>query len=100
MQACSKYNVELLVFDRPNPNGEYIDGPVLKKSFSSFVGVDEIPVVHGLTVGEYAKMVQGEKWILGAEKLKLNVMILIALMLYLMLLSPMLLSLHQLDLKA
>jgi uncharacterized protein YbbC (DUF1343 family) len=67
MEACADNDVALLVLDRPNPNGFYVDGPVLKKEFSSFVGVDPIPVVHGLTVAEYAQMVNGEEW-LGKDK--------------------------------
>ncbi|KIC93299.1 exo-beta-N-acetylmuramidase NamZ domain-containing protein [Flavihumibacter solisilvae] len=53
----------LIVLDRPNPNGFYIDGPVLEKPFRSFVGMQPVPVVYGMTIGEYAKMLVGEKWI-------------------------------------
>lgn len=63
MEACAENHVEVIVLDRPNPNGWYVDGPVLQANFQSFVGVDPIPVVHGLTVGEYAKMVNGEHWL-------------------------------------
>jgi uncharacterized protein YbbC (DUF1343 family) len=63
MEACGEYGKPLIVLDRPNPNGAYVDGPVLKKEFRSFVGVDPIPVLHGLTAGEYAQMVNGEKWL-------------------------------------
>lgn len=63
MQACAEQNKKLIVLDRPNPNGWYVDGPVLQKEFTSFVGVAPIPVVHGLTVGEYAQMVNGEGWL-------------------------------------
>ncbi len=63
IEACAENDIPLLVFDRPNPNGDYIAGPVLKKEFSSFVGMDEIPIVHGCTVGELAQMINGEKWI-------------------------------------
>ncbi len=66
MQACAENKIPLLVLDRPNPNGHYIDGPTLEKKHSSFVGVHPIPVVHGMTIGEYAKMVNGEGW-LGNE---------------------------------
>ncbi len=62
IEACAENNVPLIVLDRPNPNGDYIAGPVLKKEFQSFVGMDEIPVVHGCTVGELAKMINGEHW--------------------------------------
>ena len=73
MEACAENNKELIVLDRPNPNGYYVDGPVLKKEFSSFVGVDPIPVVYGLTIGEYAQMVNGEKWLPNGEQCKLKV---------------------------
>lgn len=62
IEACAENSVPLLVLDRPNPNGDYVAGPVLQPGFESFVGMDPIPVVHGCTVGEYAKMVNGEKW--------------------------------------
>lgn len=73
MQSCVDNNKELIVLDRPNPNGWYVDGPVLQKDFQSFVGVDAIPVVHGLTVGEYAQMVNGEKWLQKGSQCKLTV---------------------------
>ena len=73
MEACAENNKEVVVLDRPNPNGFYVDGPVLKKGFESFVGIDPIPVVHGLTVGEYAQMVNGEKWLAKGITCKLNV---------------------------
>ncbi len=63
MEACAENNVDFMVLDRPNPNGHYVDGPVLKKEYQSFVGLHPIPVVHGMTVGEYAKMVNGEGWL-------------------------------------
>lgn len=63
MEACAENGKTLIVLDRPNPNGHYVDGPVLKPEFASFVGVDPVPVVHGLTVAEYARMVNGEHWL-------------------------------------
>lgn len=63
MEACAENKMELIVLDRPNPNGGYVDGPVLDKKFQSFVGVDPIPLVYGLTLSEYAQMVNGEKWL-------------------------------------
>ena len=63
MEACAENNIPLLVLDRPNPNGGIVDGPVLEKEFTSFVGMHPIPVVHGMTIGEYAKMINGEKWL-------------------------------------
>jgi uncharacterized protein YbbC (DUF1343 family) len=65
MEACAQKGIPLIVLDRPNPNGHYVDGPVLKKGYESFVGMHEIPVVYGLTIGEYGKMVNGEKWLEG-----------------------------------
>ncbi|WP_288980621.1 DUF1343 domain-containing protein [uncultured Flavobacterium sp.] len=63
MEACAENNIPLLVLDRPNPNGTIIDGPILEKEHKSFVGMHEIPVLHGMTIGEYAKMINGEKWL-------------------------------------
>lgn len=63
MEACAEKNIPVIVLDRPNPNGHYIDGPVLEEENKSFVGMHTIPVVHGLTIGEYAKMVNGEKFL-------------------------------------
>ena len=73
LEACAENNKQLIVLDRPNPNGWYVDGPVLKKEFQSFVGVAPIPVVHGLTVGEYAQMVNGEKWLPDGKTCNLKV---------------------------
>lgn len=63
MEACAENNVPLLILDRPNPNGNYVDGPVLEKEHSSFLGMHPIPLVHGMTIGEYAQMINGEKWL-------------------------------------
>lgn len=63
MEACAENNKKLLVLDRPNPNGNYVDGPVLQEAQKSFVGMHPVPIVHGLTIGEYAQMIDGEKWI-------------------------------------
>lgn len=63
MEACAEQGKKLIVLDRPNPNGGYIDGPVLEPAFKSFVGMHPIPVVHGLTVGELAQMINGEGWL-------------------------------------
>ncbi len=63
MDAAAEYELEVLVLDRPNPNGHYIDGPVLDLEFRSFVGMHPIPVVHGMTVGELAQMINGEGWL-------------------------------------
>ncbi|MFM7079023.1 MAG: exo-beta-N-acetylmuramidase NamZ domain-containing protein, partial [Bacteroidota bacterium] len=73
MEECALYGIEVWVLDRPNPNGFYVDGPVLNPSYSSFVGVAPIPVVHGLTVGEYARMVNGEGWLKDSRKCEIKV---------------------------
>ena len=73
MEACAENGKDLLILDRPNPNGYYVDGPVLDMKFKSFVGMSKIPVVYGLTLGEYAEMAKGEKWINDAGKLDLKV---------------------------
>ncbi len=63
MEACAENGTDFIVLDRPNPHGGYIDGPVLEPDYSSFVGMHKVPVVHGMTVGEYARMVNGEGWL-------------------------------------
>jgi len=63
MEACAENHVPVIVLDRPNPNGFYVDGPVLKPEFKSFVGMHPVPVVYGMTIGEYARMVNGEHWL-------------------------------------
>lgn len=63
LESCAKYHVPVIIFDRPNPNGHYIDGPMLQKGFQSFVGMHPVPVIHGMTIGEYAQMIQGEGWL-------------------------------------
>ncbi|WP_456440344.1 exo-beta-N-acetylmuramidase NamZ family protein [Psychroserpens sp.] len=63
MEACAENNIPLIILDRPNPNGNYIDGPTLEKEHQSFLGMHTIPLVHGMTIGEYAQMINGEKWL-------------------------------------
>jgi uncharacterized protein YbbC (DUF1343 family) len=63
MEACAENNTPLLLFDRPNPNGYYIDGPVLDSGFTSFIGLHPVPIVYGMTIGEYARMVNEEGWL-------------------------------------
>jgi Uncharacterized protein conserved in bacteria len=63
MEAAAESNLPVIVLDRPNPNGFYVDGPVLEPENSSFVGLHPVPIVYGLTIGEYALMVNGEKWL-------------------------------------
>ena len=74
MEAAAEQNIQLLVLDRPNPNGAYVDGPVLEKSYQSFVGMHPIPLLHGMTLGELALMIKGQGWINKAEQLKLYVL--------------------------
>jgi uncharacterized protein YbbC (DUF1343 family) len=73
MEACAENNLPLIVLDRPNPNGFYADGPVLKPEFKSFVGLDPVPVVYGLTAGEYAHMLNGERWLANGVQCRLKV---------------------------
>ena len=75
MEAASENNIKVIVLDRPNPNGHYVDGPILEKEFKSFVGMHEVPIVHGMTIGEYARMIVGEKWIDNSCKLEVINMI-------------------------
>ncbi|GMT45522.1 MAG: hypothetical protein IEMM0006_1354 [bacterium] len=63
MEASAENHIPLIILDRPNPNGFYVDGPVLKPGFTSFVGMHPVPVVYGMTLGEYARMVNGEHWL-------------------------------------
>lgn len=63
MEACSQANIPLMIFDRPNPNSFYIDGPVMDSSLYSFVGLHPVPIVYGMTIGEYAKMINEEGWL-------------------------------------
>jgi len=73
MEACAENNIPLIVLDRPNPNGHYIDGPVLELNYQSFIGMHPIPVVHGLTVGELATMINGEEWLVDGKQCDLTV---------------------------
>ena len=73
MQACADYGIPLVIFDRPNPNGFYIDGPVLQKEDSSFVGMHPVPIVYGMTIGEYAQMVNGEGWLRNGKTCRLTI---------------------------
>ncbi len=73
MEACAENKKSLLLLDRPNPNGHYIDGPILDTQYRSFVGMQPIPVVYGMTIGEYAKMLNGERWLAKRNQCKLTV---------------------------
>jgi uncharacterized protein YbbC (DUF1343 family) len=73
MEACAENNIPLIVLDRPNPNGHYVDGPLMQKEYMSFVGLHPVPVVTGMTIGEYAQMINGEGWLAEANKCELTV---------------------------
>lgn len=73
MEACAENNIPLIVLDRPNPKGATVDGPVLELKNKSFVGMHPIPVLHGMTIGEYAQMINDEKWLLNGVQAKLTV---------------------------
>ena len=73
MEASARNNIPLIVMDRPNPNGHYVDGPVLEMENQSFVGMHEVPIVYGLTIGEYAKMINNEGWLKNNLKSNLTV---------------------------
>jgi len=73
MEACVESDKQLVVLDRPNPNGHYVDGPILDTALRSFVGMQPIPIVYGMTPGEYAGMLVGERWFPRAERLNLKV---------------------------
>ena len=73
LEACAENNVKCLILDRPNPNGFYFDGNILDTAYKSFVGLHPIPIAYGMTIGEYAKMVNGEGWLKGGVKCDLSV---------------------------
>jgi len=73
MEACAENNIEVIVFDRPNPNGHYIDGPTLEIEHKSFVGMHPVPLVYGMTIGEYAQMINGEGWLKNNIKCGLTI---------------------------
>lgn len=74
MEACAEKGIELIVLDRPNPNGHYIDGPTLEIAHRSFLGMHPIPLVYGMTIGEYAQMINGEGWLENNIQCKLRVL--------------------------
>ncbi|MES2397586.1 MAG: DUF1343 domain-containing protein [Bacteroidota bacterium] len=76
MESCAENNKTLIVLDRPNPNGYYIDGPVMDDAYKSFLGLHPVPIVYGLTIGEYAEMINGEAWLTGGLKCNLKVILL------------------------
>ena len=73
MEAAAENGIPVLIFDRPNPNGHYIDGPVLEPEHSSFLGKHSVPLVYGMTIGEYGQMINGEKWLKNGVQCDLTV---------------------------
>ena len=73
MEACAENEIPVIVLDRPNPNAHYVDGPVLEKEHQSFLGMHPVPVVYGMTIGEYALMINGENWLKNGVKCKLTI---------------------------
>ena len=73
METCAENNKQLIILDRPNPNGSYVDGPIMQPGLKSFVGMHPIPITHGMTVGEFAQMINGEGWLAGGKKCNLSV---------------------------
>lgn len=73
METCAENNIPLILLDRPNPNGSIVDGPILEKEFTSFVGMHPVPILYGMTIGEYARMINGEKWLQNGAQCKLTI---------------------------
>lgn len=73
MEACAENNIPLILLDRPNPNAYFVDGPMLDPAFKSFIGMHPVPVVYGMTIGEYAQMINGEGWLTNKATCKLTV---------------------------
>ncbi len=74
MEACAENNIQLIVIDRPNPNAHYIDGPMMETEHQNFLGMHPVPLVYGMTIGEYATMINGEKWLTKGVQCNLKVM--------------------------
>ena len=73
MEACAEQKIPLLILDRPNPNGHYVDGPIMESEFKSYLGMHKVPIVHGLTLGEFAHMINEEGWLKNKIKCDLSV---------------------------
>ena len=73
MEACAEAGIPIIVLDRPNPNAHYVDGPTMKKEHAGFLGMNEIPLVYGMTIGEYAIMINEEGWLDGGLKAELKI---------------------------
>ncbi len=77
LEAAAENGKKVIVLDRPNPNGHYVDGPVMKNEYKSFVGMHNVPIVYGMTIGEYAQMINGEGWLANSIKADLEIIPLI-----------------------
>lgn len=75
MEACAEDGISVIVLDKPNPNAHYIDGPILEEKWQSFVGMHPVPTVYGMTIGEYARMINGEKWLKDGIQCDLTVIV-------------------------
>jgi uncharacterized protein YbbC (DUF1343 family) len=73
MEACAENEISVIILDKPNPNAHYIDGPILEEKWQSFVGMHPVPIVYGMTIGEYGKMINGEKWLKDSIQCDLTV---------------------------
>ena len=73
MEACAENSIPVIILDRPNPNLHYLDGPVMEESYTSFLGMHPVPIVYGMTIGEYAQMINGERWLKRGIRCKLSV---------------------------
>lgn len=73
MEAAAEHKKKIMILDRPNPNGFYVDGPILDMKYKSFVGMHPVPIVHGMTIGEYAQMINGEGWLANKVKAEIQV---------------------------
>ena len=73
MEACAEAGIPVIILDRPNPNGHYIDGPMMEKEHTSFLGMHPVPLVHGMTIGEYAQMINGQGWLANGIQCDLTV---------------------------
>lgn len=73
MEACAENGKQLIIMDRPNPNGDYVTGPIMKDEHKSFIGMHNVPVVHGMTIGEYALMINGEGWLANGQQCSLEI---------------------------
>ena len=73
MEACAENDIPMIILDRPNPNLNYVDGPVMEEAYTSFLGMHPVPIVYGMTIGEYAKMINGEGWLKEGIRCKLSI---------------------------